>query len=77
MHWTNASESQFEAYGSIDEQSAFLKQAIPWLDNNPCVYRYAYFGTANNDASLVENGGPSLSPLGVQYTFTPYGQASM
>lgn len=67
-----AHNSQFEAYGTVDEQSAFLSQAIPWLDNNACVYRYAYFGTANNDLILVENGGPSLSPIGVQYTFSPY-----
>lgn len=68
---------QFQAYGTIDEQSAFLEQAIPWLDNNSCVYRYAYFGVADPNQSLLENGGPALSALGVQYTFTPYGQASM
>ena len=50
----------------------FLSQAIPWLDNNACVYRYAYFGTADNDKILLENGGPTLSPIGVQYTFSAY-----
>ncbi|KAH8883304.1 hypothetical protein GQ53DRAFT_786937 [Thozetella sp. PMI_491] len=69
--------TEFKGYGSVDEQSAFLKQAIPWLDNNSCVYRYAYFGVADPDKVLLQNGGPALSPIGVQYTFTPYGKASM
>jgi hypothetical protein len=50
----------------------FLSQAIPWLDNNACVYRYAHFETADNDKILLKNEGPSLSPIGVQYTFSAY-----
>ncbi|RAO70944.1 uncharacterized protein BHQ10_006956 [Talaromyces amestolkiae] len=65
--------TEFQALGSIDEQSTFLRSAIPFLDDNDCVYRYAYFGTADNSEVLLENGGPSLSPLGVQYTFSAYG----
>ncbi|KAF3400913.1 Alkali-sensitive linkage protein 1 [Talaromyces pinophilus] len=65
--------TEFQAYGSIDDQSNFLRSAIPFLDDNDCVYRYAYFGTADNSKVLLENGGPSLSPLGVQYTFSAYG----
>ncbi|KAH8902330.1 hypothetical protein BR93DRAFT_261629 [Coniochaeta sp. PMI_546] len=69
--------TEFQAYGTIDQQSAFLKQAIPWLDNNSCVYRYAYFGAADPSKIFLQNNvGPALSPLGVQYAFTPYGQAS-
>ncbi|KAM0484483.1 hypothetical protein ACHAPX_001909 [Trichoderma viride] len=68
--------TEFQAYGTIDEQSTFLRSAIPFLDNNPCVYRYAYFGTADNSKVLLQNGGPSLSPLGVQYTFSPYGSGN-
>ncbi|KAH8646132.1 glycosyl hydrolase catalytic core-domain-containing protein [Xylariales sp. PMI_506] len=68
--------TEFEGYGSVDQQSAFLKQAIPWLDNNDCVYRYAYFGVADPDTILLENGGPDLSPIGIQYTYTPYGGTS-
>jgi hypothetical protein len=64
---------KFQAYGTIDDQSNFLRSAIPFLDDNDCVYRYAYFGTADNSEVLLENGGPSLSPLGVQYTFSAYG----
>jgi hypothetical protein len=68
---------QFQAYGTTDQQSAFLSQAIPWLDNNSCVYRYAYFGDADPSKIFLQNNvGPALSPLGIQYAFTPYGQAS-
>ncbi|KAJ3494737.1 hypothetical protein NLG97_g3885 [Lecanicillium saksenae] len=65
--------TEFQGEGSIDEQSNFLRKAIPFLDNNRCVYRYSYFGTADNSKVLLDNGGPRLSPLGVQYTFSPYG----
>ena len=69
-------QKQFQAYGTIDQQSAFLKKAIPFLDNNSCVFRYAYFGAADpSKIFLQNNAGPALSPLGVQYAFTPYGQA--
>ncbi|KAB5571868.1 glycosyl hydrolase catalytic core-domain-containing protein [Coniochaeta sp. 2T2.1] len=68
--------TEFQAYGTIDQQSAFLKKAIPFLDNNSCVFRYAYFGAADPSKIFLQNNvGPALSPLGVQYAFTPYGQA--
>lgn len=31
--------------------------------------RYAYFGSANGDESLLVNGGPALSALGQQYAY--------
>ncbi|KAK3181589.1 hypothetical protein K4F52_007144 [Lecanicillium sp. MT-2017a] len=65
--------TEFQGLGSIDDQSEFLRKAIPFLDNSPCVYRYAYFGTADNSKVLLQDNGPHLSPLGVQYTFSPYG----
>lgn len=48
-------------------QSAFLAQAIPWLDNTPCVDRYAWFGSADPDTNLLVGHGPQLSALGEQY----------
>jgi hypothetical protein len=69
--------TQFKGEGTIDQQSAFLKQAIPWLDNNACVYRYAFFGSADPDKALLWYDGPDLSPIGIQYTYTPYGASSM
>lgn len=64
--------TEFQGFGSIDDESAFLDQAIPYLDSNPCIYRYAYFATSDIEQDFLENGGPSLSPLGIQYTYTAY-----
>jgi hypothetical protein len=32
--------------------------------------------TADNGKDLLSNGGPSLSALGIQYAFSPYGSGS-
>jgi len=64
--------TEFQGYGTIDEESSFLDQAIPFLDGLDCIYRYAYFATADPEKDFLENGGPSLSPLGVQFTFSAY-----
>lgn len=50
----------------------FMEDAIAWLDGQDCVERYAYFGTADEYTSLLENGGPPLSELGEVYAFTSY-----
>ncbi|ATY59950.1 Glycoside superfamily [Cordyceps militaris] len=65
--------TEFEGSGSAEEQSQFIRKALPFLDNNDCVYRYSYFGTADNSKTLLDGGGPGLSGLGVQYTFSPFG----
>ncbi|KAK4079034.1 CAZyme family GH128 [Trichoderma harzianum] len=69
--------TEFQAGGNADQEATFLQSAIPFLDNNPCVYRYSYFGTADNGKDLLQNGGPSLSSLGIQYAFSPYGSGSV
>ncbi|ROV95236.1 hypothetical protein VMCG_08570 [Cytospora schulzeri] len=50
----------------------FMEDAITWLDDQYCVERYAYFGTADGFTSLLDNDGPLLSALGEKYAFTPY-----
>lgn len=50
----------------------FMEEAIAWLDEQSCVERYSYFGTADGFTSLLDNGGPHLSALGEKYAFTPY-----
>lgn len=51
--------------------SAFMTQALPWLDDYPCVDRYSWYGSADEDniipRSLLVGSGPELTPLGVQY----------
>ncbi|KAL7910522.1 glycosyl hydrolase catalytic core domain-containing protein [Trichoderma velutinum] len=69
--------TEFQGNGTLEQQAAFLQSALPFLDNNPCVYRYAYFGTANNGKDLLQNGGPALSCLGTQYAFSPYGSGNL
>ncbi|KAL7966811.1 hypothetical protein HDV63DRAFT_384024 [Trichoderma sp. SZMC 28014] len=69
--------TEFQAGGTPDQEAQFLQSAIPFLDNNPCVYRYSYFGTADNAKDLLSNGGPSLSALGLQYAFSPYGSGNL
>lgn len=44
--------TEFGASGSTDEQEAFLKEAIPWLDSQDYVERYAYFYA---DGVLTQN----------------------
>ncbi|KAK7741843.1 hypothetical protein SLS53_004910 [Cytospora paraplurivora] len=51
----------------------FMKDAIAWLDQEDCVERYAYFGTADGYTSLLYDNGPKLSALGKAYAYTPYG----
>ncbi|KAL1847256.1 hypothetical protein Daus18300_013991 [Diaporthe australafricana] len=65
--------TEFQPQGSPDEKASFLTDAISWLDDQQCVDRYAYFGTADNDRELLDNGGPPLSALGTIYAFTPSG----
>jgi hypothetical protein len=49
--------------GSQDAQVAFLKQALPYLDQTPYLERYAYFGVFPN--SLLN--GNTISPAGQEY----------
>lgn len=53
----------------------FVMKALPFLDNHPKVYRYAYFGTADHPdgRDLIVGNGPGLTSLGARYGFSPYG----
>lgn len=53
--------------GSSDDDLAFLQKAMAFLEGNGCVERYAYFGSANNDKSLLDDGVVHLSTLGIHY----------
>ena len=64
---------QFEGLGSIDQQSNFIANVIPILDNDPQIDRYSYFGMASGASSFLWNDGTdNLSPLGEQYAITPF-----
>lgn len=62
--------TEFQCYGSEDEQVAFLELVLPWLDDaeRGWVQRYAYFGVF--PGYLVDDVGEGLSQLGVVYAST-------
>lgn len=54
--------TEFEAYGSPQDQINFMNTILPWLDQEDQIYRYAWFGAqagslVNTDASLTNVGG--------------------
>ncbi len=53
--------------GSAHDDLVFLQKAMAFLESNRCVERYAYFGTANNDKSLLSDQGNRLSEIGNHY----------
>lgn len=60
--------TEFQCYGTEAQQIAFLKEVLPWMDEQDYVQRYAYFGAFPND--LVNAAGTGLSDLGVAYATT-------
>lgn len=57
--------TEFQCYGSEDQQVAFLQQVLPWLDEQSYVEKYAYFGVF--PGFLVNAAGNGLSSLGMTY----------
>jgi len=57
--------TEFQCYGSDDQQIAFLQSVLPWLDSQNYVERYAYFGVFPD--YLVNDGGSGLSDIGLAY----------
>ncbi len=60
--------TEFQCYGSEDQQIAFLQTVLPWLDSQSYVERYAYFGVFPE--YLINDAGTGLSDLGVAYATT-------
>ncbi|TQV98829.1 hypothetical protein V2A60_007475 [Cordyceps javanica] len=60
--------TEFQCYGTEDQQAAFLREVLPWLDAQAYVARYAYFGAF--PGFLVSHDGTGLSPLGMVYATT-------
>ena len=57
--------TEFAGAGTVDEQIAFLKVVLPWLDSLDYVHKYAYF--MDKAGILVNNDGTGLSALGQVY----------
>lgn len=60
--------TEFECYGSEEQQIGFLKKVLPWMDAQEYVARYAYFGAFPD--FLVNHDGTGLSDLGKTYATT-------
>jgi len=56
--------TEFGASGSDDEVASFLDQALPWLDSQSAVERYAYFMCSDG---ILLSGNSVSSPVGTAY----------
>jgi hypothetical protein len=55
----------------VAEQKAYMQAAIPYLENNPHIYRYSWFSsTAIPNAMLADTSG-TLTELGATYIALP------
>jgi hypothetical protein len=57
--------TEFQCYGSDDQQAQFLQAVLPWLDAQSWVQRYAYFGVF--PGFLINSAGDGLSSAGNVY----------
>jgi len=57
--------TEFQASGSADQQNAFLKEVLPWLDAQDYVQRYAWFMAGSGSGQLLS--GTALSEIGNTY----------
>lgn len=57
--------TEFQCYGTDEQQAQFLRTVLPWLDSQGYVERYAYFGAFPN--FLLNVDGSALSLAGQAY----------
>ena len=55
----------FQAQGSAEDQKAFLKEVIPWLESNEQVQGYGYVPGDKDSAGMMD--GDKLNDLGSYY----------
>lgn len=52
---------------SVAEQQAYMEEAIPYLEANPHVFRYAWFSAGPIPNARLMDGAGTITPLGVVY----------
>ncbi|EKD19510.1 glycosyl hydrolase 53 domain-containing protein [Drepanopeziza brunnea f. sp. 'multigermtubi' MB_m1] len=64
--------TEFHGSGTPDEQVAFLRDVMPWMDATPWISRYAWFWTepSYDQGALVHADGQPTA-LGLVYAYTP------
>jgi hypothetical protein len=65
--------TEFACDGSHSEaeQQAYMEAAVPYLENNPHVFRYSWFSAAPIPSSLLQASDGSLTALGQAYVSLP------
>lgn len=56
---------------STADQKAYMKAAIPYLESNPNVMRYAWFNASNIPSAQLSNSDGTLTDLGKTYVSLP------
>jgi hypothetical protein len=56
-----------DATHSVADQKAYMQAVVPYLENNPHVFRYAWFSANNIPNALLANSDGSLTDLGKTY----------
>lgn len=68
-------EFSCDTTASKAEQEAYLRAAVPYLEGNPHVFRYAWFSASNIPNAQLLNSDGTLTPLGQVYAGLPGGCA--
>ncbi len=58
--------TEFQGYGTVAEQQAFLREVIPWMEEQAFIERYAGFGDFIGNYVADQEG--NLTPLGETYS---------
>ena len=56
---------------SVADQKAYMQKAVPYLESNPDVARYAWFNAKNIPNAQLANSDGSLTDLGTTYVGLP------
>jgi hypothetical protein len=65
--------TEFSCDGShtAAQQKAYMQAAVPYLESNPNILRYAWFSASNIASALLANPDGSLTDLGKTYVALP------
>jgi hypothetical protein len=64
-------EFSCDGSASVADQKAYIQAAIPYLENNPHVYRYSWFSAGPIPNAVLMNDDGSLTDLGQTYVSLP------
>ncbi|KAL8278036.1 hypothetical protein RQP46_009496 [Phenoliferia psychrophenolica] len=59
--------TEFMGTGSTAQQQTFLKNVLPWMDQQPWLLKYAAFGVSGQFANILVDTTGNVTPLGATY----------